>query len=163
MRRIQTHAARGQSLVEFTLVLPILLLIMFAFVQLLLVLRAQSALTSVANVAAGQASLSGGETRGLDTEIAHLAGQNGIVASLVRVRIDTDGGAGAWHWADGHDGPTSATQAAAYPPPASYNGDVTVHLTYAYPLALPFVPLRSWTVAADISEASQMDEGVLPQ
>lgn len=161
MRR--THTARGQSLVEFVLVLPVMLLIVFAFVQLLLVLKAQSALTSVANVAVGQAALSGGETRELDAEIAHLALQNDLAPNLVQVLIETDGGAGAWHWADGHASPDGAAQADVYPPPASYNGTVTIHLRYAYTLTLPFVPLHAWTVAADASEVSQMDEGMLPQ
>jgi hypothetical protein len=38
-----------------------------------------------------------------------------------------------------------------------------VHLSYAYPLALPFVGSRAWTIPAAASEASQMDTGVLPQ
>jgi hypothetical protein len=44
-----------------------------------------------------------------------------------------------------------------------YNSDITVHLSYAYPLALPFSGSQTWTIPAAASEASQMDPGMLPQ
>ena len=161
MRR--QDARRGQSVVEFALVLPILLAVLFIFTELLLVFRAQGTLTSVASAAAHNAALAGGETAGVDADIARLAQQNSLAPDVVRVRIDTDGGAGSWHWADWHDLPASADRSAWYPPPASYNRDLAVHLTYAYPMALPFLGSRTWTIPADASEASQMDTGVLPQ
>ncbi len=154
------HARRGQSLIEFAFVLPVLLLILFAFMQLLLVLGADGALATVANAAAHQAALAGGETAAVDAEIVSLAQQNRLDPSLVRVQVVTDGGAGTWHAADGHD---LAGGSNPYPPLASYNGTVTVHLSYAYPRTLPFVPALSWTLVADASENSQSAlEGVSP-
>ena len=157
------HLRRGQSIVEFVLVLPLLLVVGFAFVELLLVFKAQGTLASVATTAAHDAALAGGETADVDTAIASAVLQNGLPAGLVRVRVDTAGGIGSWHWADGHDLPVGAARSAWYPPPATYNSAVTVHLTYAYPLALPFTGRQTWAISADASEASQMDPGVLPQ
>src|SRR5947209_4695766 len=137
-------APRGQSLVEFAIVLPLLLLVVFAFVELLLGLRTQGALASVAATAVHQAALAGGETAALDQEIADLAAQNGLDPGMLRLQIATDGGAGAWHPAAGHDASDDAS--ASHPPRASYNGDVTVRLLYTDPLALPFVPVHSWTI-----------------
>jgi Flp pilus assembly protein TadG len=160
MRR---HAQHGQSLLEFALVLPVLLVVGFAFVELLLVFKAQGTLTSVATAAVHHAALAGGETADVDTAIASLALQNGLAPGLVRVRIDTTGGAGRWHWADWHDLPAGAERSAWYPPPAVYNSDVTVHLTYADAFTLPFLGPQTRTISADASEASQMTAGVLQQ
>ena len=161
MRR--PHARRGQAVVEFALVLPLLLAVGFAFTELLLVFKAQGTLASVATAAAHDAALAGGETAAVDTAIVSLVQQNGLPASQVRVQIATAGGAGSWHWADWHDLPSGTARFAWYPPPAAYNSDVTVHLTYAYPLALPFSGSQTWTIPAAASEASQMAPGVLPQ
>jgi Flp pilus assembly protein TadG len=161
MRR--SHARHGQSLVEFALVLPLLLAVGFAFTELLLVFKAQGTLASVATAAVQNAALAGGETTAVDTAIVSLLQQNGLPARLVRVQIATAGGAGTWHWADWHDLPAGTARAAWYPPPATYNSAVTVHLSDAYPLALPFSGSQTWTIPADASEASQMDPGVLPQ
>ena len=104
------HAARGQSLVEFALVLPVFLAVGLLCVQLCVLGVRWWQLNGVAGSVVRQA-----------------AAANGLHGDRLLVEIDTDGGAGHAHRAD-------QARTADAPPPAGYSGTVTVRLTYHEPL-----------------------------
>ena len=125
MRR--RHAARGQSLVEFALVLPVFLAVGLLCLQLCVLGVRWWQLNGMAGAVVRQAAAANGETPAVDDAILSAADANGLHGDRLWVEIDTDAGAGRAHWAD-------QTQAADAPPPAGYSGTVTVHLTYHEPL-----------------------------
>ncbi len=125
MRRMR--AARGQSLVEFALVLPAFLAVGLLCLQLCVLGVRWWQLNGVASTVVRRAAVSNGETSVVDDAIQAVAGANGLRDDRLWVEIDTDAGAGRAHRAD-------QAQAADAPPPAGYGGTVTVHLTYREPL-----------------------------
>lgn len=125
MRR--RHAARGQSLVEFALVLPVFLAVGLLCLQLCVLGVRWWQLNGVAGAVVRQAAAANGETPAVDDAILNVGVANGLQGDRLWVAIDTDAGAGHVHRAD-------QAQAADAPPPAGYSGTVTVHLTYHEPL-----------------------------
>ncbi len=125
MRR--RHAARGQSLVEFALVLPVFLAVGLLCLQLCVLGVRWWQLNSVAGAIVRQAAAANGETHTVDMTLLNAVAANSLHSDRLWVEIDTDAGAGRAHRAD-------QAQATDAPPPAGYNGAVTVHLTYREPL-----------------------------
>jgi len=121
------HAAHGQSLVEFALVLPVFLAVGLLCLQLCVLGVRWWQLNSVAGAVVRQAAAANGETTVVDDAILSAADANGLHGDRLWVEIDTDAGAGRAHWAD-------QAQVMDAPPPAGYGGTVTVHLTYHEPL-----------------------------
>jgi Flp pilus assembly protein TadG len=76
MRRTKTEE-RGQTVVEFAIVLPVLLLVLFAILQFGVVFKDYIALTDAARVGARKAAVS-----------RHLANRNAVVESAVRASAD---------------------------------------------------------------------------
>jgi len=120
------HAARGQSLVEFALVLPVFLAVGLLCLQLCVLGVRWWQLNGVASAVVRQAAAANGETPAVDDAILNVGAANGLPGDRLWVAIDTDAGAGHVHRAD-------QAQAADAPPPAGYSGTVTVHLTYHEP------------------------------
>lgn len=120
-------AARGQSLVEFALVLPAFLAVGLLCLQLCVLGVRWWQLNGVAGTVVRQAAAFNGEASAVDDAIRAVAGSNGLRSDRLWVEVDTDAGAGRAHWAD-------QAQATDAPPPAGYSGMVTVHLTYREPL-----------------------------
>ena len=125
MRR--RHAAHGQSLVEFALVLPVFLAVGLLCLQLCVLGVRWWQLNGVAGALVRQAAAANGESRAVDTAVLNAVAANGLHSDRLWVAIDTDAGAGHAHRAD-------QAQAANAPAPAGYSGTVTVHLTYHEPL-----------------------------
>ncbi len=121
------HAARGQSLVEFALVLPAFLAVALLCLQLGVLGVRWWQLNGVASTVVRRAAAYNGETSAVDDAIQAVAGANGLRGDRLWVEIDTDAGAGRAHRAN-------KAQAADAPPPAGYGSTVTVHLTYREPL-----------------------------
>lgn len=125
MRRYQ--AARGQSLVEFALVLPVFLAVGLLCLQLCVLGVRWWQLNGVAGTIVRQAAAANGETPAVDMALLNAVAANGLHGDRLWVEIDTDAGAGHIHRAD-------QAQDADAPPPAGYNGTVTMHLAYHEPL-----------------------------
>lgn len=125
MRR--QHAARGQSLVEFALVLPVFLAVGLLCLQLCVLGVRWWQLNGVAGAVVRQAAAVNGETQAVDAALLNTAAANGFPGERLWVQVDTDAGAGRIHRAD-------QAQTADAPPPAGYSGTVTVQLTYQEPL-----------------------------
>jgi len=121
------HAARGQSLVEFALVLPVFLAVGLLCLQLCVLGVRWWQLNGVAGTVVRQAAAANGETSAVNDTILRAADANGLHGDRLWVEIDTDMGAGRAHRVD-------QAQAADAPPPAGYSGMVTVHLIYHEPL-----------------------------
>lgn len=122
-----SRAMRGQALVEFTLVLPIFLLVTLLFLQLCVLGVRWWQLNSVAGTVVRQVAAGNGETRAVDDAVLRIASANGLRSDLLWAEVDTDAGIGHIHRAD-------QAQASDAPPPATYGGTVTVRLTYRAPL-----------------------------
>lgn len=120
-------APKGQALVEFALVLPVFLLVGLLCIQLCLLGVTWSRLNGVAGTLVRQAAAANGETAAVDDTVLNVAAANGLAGDHLWVEIDTDAGAGHLHRADQAAGDNA-------PPPAGYNGTVTVHLTYRAPV-----------------------------
>lgn len=125
-------AARGQSVVEFALVLPAFVLVGLLFIQLCVLGVRWYQLIGVTGTVARYAAAYNGETAEVDGEVLGVAGANGFRGDHLWVEIDTDAGAGPVQRGQAHR--ADRAQAADAPPPAGYNGDVTVRLTYHVPL-----------------------------
>ncbi len=125
MRRCS--AARGQSLVEFALVLPVFLAVGLLCLQLCVLGVRWWQLNGVVGAVVRQAAAANGETPALDDAILRIADANGLRGDRLWAAIATDAGMGRLHRAD-------QAQPADAPPPAGYSGTVTVHLTYHEPL-----------------------------
>ena len=123
----RSSAARGQSLVEFALVLPMFLLVGLLFIQLCVLGVRWWQLNSIASTVVRQAASHNGETPAVDRAVLTAATSSGLQADHLWTEVDTDAGPGQAHRADQAKG-TGA------PPPAGYGGLVTVHLTYQEPL-----------------------------
>ena len=121
------HAARGQSLVEFALVLPVFLAVGLLCLQLCILGVRWWQLNGVAGAVVRQAAAANGETPAVDDALLNIVAANGLQGDRLSVEIDTDAGVGHAHRAD-------QAQAADAPPPAGYSGTVTVRLTYHEPL-----------------------------
>ncbi len=121
------HAARGQSLVEFALVLPVFLAVGLLCLQLCLLGVRWWQLNGVAGAIVHQAAVANGETPAVDMALLNTVAANGLHSDRMWVEVDTDAGAGRAHRAD-------QAQVMDAPPPAGYSGTVTVHLTYHEPL-----------------------------
>src|SRR5579884_2613862 len=128
MRRCS--AARGQSLVEFALVLPVFLAVSLLCLQLCVLGVRWWQLNGVASTVVRQAAAANGETDAVDSALLTTAAANGLHGDRLWVEVDTDAGTGRAHRAD-------QAQATDAPPPAGYGGTVTVHLTYHEPLLFP--------------------------
>lgn len=124
---MRSSAARGQSLVEFALVLPMFLLVGLLFLQLCVLGVRWWELNSVAGTIVRQAAAHNGETAEVDRALLTAATASGLHVDLLWMEINTEGGTGHLHRAD-------QAQATDAPPPAGYTGLVTVHLTYQEPL-----------------------------
>lgn len=126
------HAARGQALIEFALVLPTFVLVGLLFIQLCVLGVRCFQIIGVTSTVVRYAAASNGETPTVDAVIARIAVANGFQPALLSVEIDTDAGTGP----PSRGRPHRADQAAAgdAPAPAGYGGAVTVHLTYQAPL-----------------------------
>jgi len=126
------HAARGQSVVEFALVLPAFVLVGLLFIQLCVLGVRWYQLIGVTSTVTRYAAAYNGETVAVDDKIRAIAEASGFRDDHLWVEIDTDAGAGPTH--DGQAHRADLAWGADAPAPAGYNGDVTVRLTYQVPL-----------------------------
>jgi len=126
------HAARGQSVVEFALVLPAFVLVGLLFIQLCVLGVRWYQLIGVTSTVTRYAAAYNGETVAVDDKIRAVAEASGFRADHLWVEIDTDAGAGPTH--DGRAHRADLARGADAPASAGYNGDVTVRLTYQVPL-----------------------------
>lgn len=154
------RGARGQALIEFALVVPVLLLIIWVFITVAAALMTRGTVGSVTQTITQQAARSGGEDASVDDLVQSAASQNGLALSRLLVRIDTAAGAGAWHYADWHD--TGADHSSVYPPPAPWGTPVQVHLRYADPIAIPFLGTQVLSLPGDGIADSQYGEDLRP-
>ncbi len=124
----------GQSLVEFALMLPALVLVCFGIVQLILMLRADSTVADLARQESQQVALNGRcEGSCLQTLIDH-AGLSTAALHVVVTAANADGTAHAL--------------------PATYGDDVVVQVTYDYGLDIPFLGHLQRTLGASATQVS---------
>ena len=88
--RLRATDERGSSTVEFALVLPIVLLVMLAILQLGLILRDQLVVTDAARVAAREAAVSAD-----DGSVRTAAERTGLRSDALTVSIARSGGRGS--------------------------------------------------------------------
>lgn len=134
------RAARGQSLVEFAIVLPVFLALTLGAFQLAIGFATLMRLQAVADRSAQIAASYGGETAPGDAEIAALAGRNNLNPAQLMMQVSTRDGSGTAHLASDPPGVT--------PPAAPYGGRITVDLSYRLPLILPFPAATAWSLPA---------------
>src|SRR5579859_4747708 len=79
----------GQALVEFALMLPIFLFVVFGVVQLIFILRADGAVHDVARQAVRLVAVAGSETGAVDTSVQHLASTEGLTPHQLIVQVST--------------------------------------------------------------------------
>lgn len=149
------RAARGQSLVEFALVLPLFLVVGVLFLQLCVLCVRWWQLNGVAGAVVRQAAAANGETNTVDVAALRIAASNGLRGDRLWVEFDTDTGAGRAHRAD-------QAQAADAPPPAGYSGTVTIHLSYQEPLILPLFGGEASLGATQSQESTGAYGGLAP-
>jgi len=133
-------AARGQSLVEFAIVLPVFLALTLGAFQLAIGFATLMRLQAIADRSAQIAAAYGGETGPGDAEIAALTGRDNLNPARLTMQVSTRDGAGSAHLVSD---PPEAT-----PPPAAYGGRVTVTFRYRLSLFLPFPGASVWSLPA---------------
>ncbi len=151
--------AGGQALVEFALLLPVFLFIVFGVVQLIFLLRADGAVHDVARQTARLAALAGSETAGVDQSARRLAILEGLDPRVLSVQITTVGGDGS-----AQPGPAHPLDVAAQAPaaPAAYNADIQVTLTYAYTLDFSLWGRQTYSITANAAATSAAFGGQQP-
>ncbi len=140
-RRARTADRRraGQSLVEFALILPAVIVVAFGIVQIILLLRADGAVADLARQDVQKVALLG-QCEG--SCLQDLTGRTGLVAAAVHVAVTATG-------ADGTD----------HALPAAYGDDVTVRVTYDYDVAVPIMGHLQRTLGATATQVSTAFRG----
>jgi Flp pilus assembly protein TadG len=149
----------GQALVEFALMLPVFLFVVFGVVQLIFILRADGAVQDVARQTARLAATAGGETSSVDASTQQLAAMEGLDPRDLIVQISTTGSDGATQLGSPH-----AADAVAQVPaqPAAYNAPVSVSLTYTYGVNVPLWGHQTVTLLANATATSAAFGGQAP-
>lgn len=147
------RAARGQSLVEFAIVLPVFLALTLGAFQLAIGFATLMRLQAVADSSARIAASYGGETATGDAEIADLARRNDLNPAQLTMQVSTRDGSGTVHLASDPPGTP--------PPPAPYGGRVTVTFRYSLPLVLPFPGDAVWSLPASGTDSAPAAYGDL--
>lgn len=127
---------RGQGLVEFALIAPILLVMVFGLVMVFQFLLANHAVAQAVRAGAHQAAIYGGDTeRAIDTANVVLDSSIGTVSDRATVQASC-----------------ASTPCRRYDP-------VTVQVTYQGAYWTPVVPgMTTFTIQAEAVRASERDE-----
>lgn len=150
-RRLGREGPRGQSLVEFALVLPTFLVVVFVLVQIILLLRAEGAVGTLATDVARRVAHSGAETARLDADLPAWAGAAGLTPNQTVVRVTTTAADHSVQAGDEH----ALTSAPAHPaPPGVFDADVTVTLRYTYLMDVPLLGQRSFVLTAQARQTN---------
>ncbi len=137
--RRRARGQRGQALVEFALMLPALVVVCFGIVQIILMLRADSAVADLARQASQKVALDG---RCEDSCLRTLIDRTGLAPAALHLAVTATGADGMGHAL-----------------PATYGDDVVVQVTYDYGLDIPFLGHLQRTLSASATQVSTTFQG----
>jgi len=137
--RRRAHRQQGQALVEFALMLPALVVVCFGIVQIILMLRADSAVADLARQASQKVALEG---RCEDSCLQTLIDRTGLAPAALHIVVTAAGADGTGHAL-----------------PATYGDDVVVQVTYDYGLDIPFLGHLQRTLGASATQVSTTFQG----
>ena len=130
-RALPAPQARGQATIEAALVLPVLILVVAMAVQLLGYAYARAMVGNLADRAALDVGLAGGETASVDAQLARACAGANLDCSQLQVRISTSA-PGLWP-------AVNAADPSDWPAPATAGTAVTVELSYNDAFVMPGV------------------------
>jgi Tfp pilus assembly protein PilW len=134
------RAARGQSLVELAIWLPLAIVLIVGTVQGLVYAYDRAMLASMHDRALTGAAQDAGETPTFDAQLADDARRARLDVGRLWVRVATPGDEGEWHLLA--DAGTGAAAGWHYAPAAAPGSDVRVALHYSVTLRVPFIGAR---------------------
>lgn len=135
----RARGQQGQALVEFALMLPALVMVCFGIVQIILMLRADSAVADLARQASQKVALDG---RCEDSCLRTLIDRTGLAPAALHITVTATGADGTGHAL-----------------PATYGDDVVVQVTYDYGLDIPFLGHLQRTLGASATQVSTTFQG----
>ena len=133
------QALGGQSLVEFALILPAVIVVAFGIVQLIFLLRTDGAVSDLAHQDVQEVALLG-QCDG--TCLQDLIGRLGLSPGAVQIDVTALG-------ADG----------TAHALPAAYGDDVVVQVTYTYGFDVPLLGHQQRALGATATQVSTAAQG----
>lgn len=140
----------GQSLVEFAVVLPVILLLVLGSVAAVQITMANFSVGQAARAAANQAALVGGPDGNVGAEPVSLSKARGSIADAARNTLD--GGLAT----SGRSSGATLSVACAADPCRRYQ-PIVVTLTYADRVWVPAGPFKDFTAKASFVRTSEQD------
>jgi Flp pilus assembly protein TadG len=101
-RRVHTHDEKGQTMVEFVLVLPVLLVVLFGVIQFGITFKDDIALTDAVRAGARTAAVSRYSSNPVADTVARVKGASDLTPSKINVAVTST-------WIHGDDVVVSAT------------------------------------------------------